>query len=136
MAEVFYRIKGERGYLHKGGLGEDSWRPTAGDAVVYGIHKFALMRRDEIRSAYDPTARAVKTRVRRSRHADAWCGNLRFDDYGYSKAHVSQPQRGHWIYSICQQADYWEDSSIGYATEDAAKAAADAYLRKRGWVLA
>ena len=132
MAETFYRIKGADGYLYMGA--DDVEWGDACHASSWGVRPDGVL--EFARQHYDPTARVVKTTLRRSRHADAWCGNLRFDDHGDSKAHVSQPQRGHWIYSICQQADYWEDSSVGYATEDEAKAAADAYLRKRGWVLA
>lgn len=131
MAETFYRIKGANGYY----TSCDTWDQRAARAFAYVTIDVVKSDVAYARKA-DPTARVVKTTLKRSRHADAWCGNLRFDDHGNSKAHVSQPQRGHWIYSICQQADYWEDSSVGYATEDEAKAAADAWLRKRGWVLA
>lgn len=142
MAEVFYRIKGERGYADTCcGL---KWREFAHDASCFSSREFAEVIADVVRRhdpsapssrKHDPTARVVKTTLRRAKRADAWCGNIRFDDYGDSKAHVF-PRHRQWAYSICHSGHYWQDSEESFATEDEAKAAADAYLRKLGWVLA
>lgn len=141
MAETFYRIKGERGYLHKGGLGEDSWRPTAGDAVVYGIHKFALMRRDEIRSAYDPAARVVKTTLKQAKCAGEWVIRPsrwpeRLNDWGRLVVNASKRPDGGFEWRFWGKDGFSVCVSDRFDAMAAAQAAADAYLRKHGWVLA
>ena len=158
MAETFYRIKGERGYLAVVDCADD-WQPLAAHAYPYPTKADADDHAARIRAVYDPTARVAKTTLKQSKCAGAWAGDVRFDDAGLAVVCVFECDEGGWRWSrrpgqrrLRPQVDsqapmlrgvrpiarpsWWRDSKHSYATRELAQQAADRWLRKRGWRLA
>ena len=136
MAETFYRIKNSDGeYL---GVIHDSMEwDAARQASTWGDYASADDMAKFARKHYDPTARVVKTTLKRSRHADAWVERnaalfTRHSERGTEIAYVCE-HTGNWYWS----AERGKRLDHGKAcTAQAARGAADAWLRKLGWVLA